>query len=113
MKRLNIGQDFTPYLTNRNKEQRDGKHTAIEFREKFLSDLEQNAIWESDEAYIILDFDKVERLGPSWANEVFAYFTRNHSPEEILKKIRLENISRVKRQIIEGELRTGYCGVFE
>ena len=58
--------------------------------------------------FIVLNFSNVKRLGPSWANEVFAYFTRYSSPERILKKIKLENISRVKRTTIEQEISTGY-----
>lgn len=108
MKTIDIGEDFFPRLTNRDTRQRDGKYTAVEFREKYLSELDKEEAWKDDSLYINLDFKNVSKMGPSWANEVFAYFTKYSRPEKVLDKIRLINISRVKKSIIKQELDSGY-----
>jgi len=108
MKTVDVGKEFFAQLTNRDCRQREGKHTAIEFRAKYLSELDSEEAWKGDDVFIELDFQNVIRMGPSWANEVFAYFTQYARPERILKKIRLINISRVKRSIIEQEIETGH-----
>ncbi len=108
MKSINIGDEFSPSLTNRDHLQRDGKFTGVEFREKYLIELDSSDQWENDAEFITLDFSNVKRLGPSWANEAFAYFTKYQKPDFILKKINLKNISRVKLAIIKQEVETGY-----
>lgn len=108
MRTIDIGNEFYRILRNRDNLQGDGKHTAVEFRNKFLSSLDNIDVWRSDSPEIILDFSNVEVLGPSFANEVFAYFTRYTTPENILKKIVLKEISRVKRSTIKIELESGY-----
>lgn len=108
MKNIDIGKDFTHSLTNRDQYQRDGTYTGIDFRKKYLNELDNKAAWTDDTEHILLNFENVKRLGPSWANEVFAYFTKYGKPEVILKKIRLINISRVKLAIITQEINTGY-----
>ena len=80
----------------------------MEFRNKYLGELDDQENWNNNSSIIELDFRHVKRLGPSWANEVFAYFTRKHKPESILKKIKLINITKVKRAIVEKEIETGY-----
>lgn len=108
MKCIDVGKEFSSSLTNRDEHQRDGKFNGIDFRNKYLSDLDNEASWRDDTVSILLNFENVERLGPSWANEVFAYFTQYAKGERILKKIKLEKISPVKRAIIEKEIETGY-----
>ena len=108
MKTINIGEEFSPSLTNRDKQQRDGTFTGEQFREKYLAGLDGAEFWGNNETFIALDFHDVKRLGPSWANEVFAYFTQYGKPEEVLKKIKLINITRVKEAIILQEIETGY-----
>lgn len=108
MNRVDVGKEFSPSLTNRDELQRDGTYTGVEFREQFLSELDDKSKWENDVTIIILNFKNVKRLGPSWANEAFAYFTRYGKPDAILKKIKLENISRVKLTTIQQEIDTGY-----
>lgn len=108
MRTVNIGKEFSSSLTNRDTHQRDGKFTGVEFREKYLGELMTQEQWRNDTPSIVLDFSEVKRLGPSWANEVFAYFTQFGRPEIILKKIQLKNISRVKESIIKQEISTGY-----
>lgn len=108
MKSIDVGIEFSPSLTNRDELQRDGTFSGEEFRNRYLKDLEDENIWKNEDPYIILDFGNVERLGPSWANEVFAYFTQFAHPELILKKIHLKNITPVKKAIIDRELSTGY-----
>jgi hypothetical protein len=108
MKTIDVGDKFSPSLTNRDHQQRDGAFTGVEFREEFLSELNSTSLWEDDDAFITLDFTNVRRLGPSWANEVFAYFTRFGQPDSILKKVNVTGISRVKLAIIKQEIETGY-----
>ncbi|MBF0364700.1 MAG: STAS-like domain-containing protein [Oligoflexia bacterium] len=109
MKKLNIGQDFGTELTNRDKLQRDGKCSGLEFRQKYLQDIDTENSWQSDEPYIELDFSLVKKLGPSWANEVFAYFAKYATPKKILTKVKIINISRVKESTINVELEKGYA----
>ncbi len=108
MKTIQVGTEFHKRLTNRDERQRDGTYTAVEFREKFLGILDDEALWKTDNPEITLDFKDVEKMGPSWTNEVFAYFTKYADPSRILKKIVIINISRVKMAIIEQELNAGY-----
>jgi hypothetical protein len=108
MKTVDIGKEFSDSLTNRDEFQRDGKFTGVDFREKFLNELENKEMWANNNPFITLDFVNVKRLGPSWANEVFAFFTQFAKPNQILKKIVFLNISSVKRAIIEKEIETGY-----
>ncbi|HLD99860.1 MAG TPA: STAS-like domain-containing protein [Bdellovibrionota bacterium] len=83
--------------------------TGVEFREQFLQDLESSEWWSDPKKTLVLDFAGVTRLGPSWANEVFAYYTKdNRKPDEILQKIQLKNISPVKLETIQVELKNGY-----
>ncbi len=105
---LNIGLEFYSRLANRDKLQGDGKHTAAEFRDTYLSGLNNESVWKSNDPFIALDFSDVRKIGPSFANEAFAYFTKYASPQQILDKIKLVNISTVQRAIIEIELNTGY-----
>ncbi|MCP5245195.1 MAG: DUF4325 domain-containing protein [Burkholderiales bacterium] len=108
MKYVDVGKEFSSSLTNRDEYQRDGKFTGLDFRTKFLNGLDDKEQWENDNVFITLDFGNVKRVGPSWSNEVFAYFTKFGKKEHILKKIKLENISRVKLAIIMKEIETGY-----
>lgn len=108
MRTIDIGVEFSAVLTNRDHRQRDGKHTAIEFRQDYLSELDTEAAWIDDSQAVILDFSKVTKMGPSWANEALAYFTKYASPDRIIKKISFINISRVKKAIILQELESGY-----
>lgn len=109
MRRVDVGSEFYPRLANRDERQDDGSNNAIMFRKRFLQDLDDNPIlWNDDVCYIELDFSSVDILGPSFANEAFAYFTRLYKPEKILKKIHFTRISRVKLLTIEKELKDGY-----
>lgn len=108
MRTIDVGKDFDPILTNRDERQRDGKYNAIDFRKKFLSDLDNEEAWKNDSLTIVIDFSNVSKMGPSWANEAFAYFTKYAKPNKIIKKIVFENISRVKLAIIKQELEAGY-----
>ena len=105
---IDIGKDFYHRLANRDKYQGDGKHTAVEFREKYLSGLDSVSAWNVESTFIEFDFSNVKKLGPSFANEAFAYFTKYAKPSKILKRIKLINISNVKKLIIEQELESGY-----
>ena len=108
MNTVNVGLDFSPYLINRGGQQMDGAFSGQAFRNKYLADLDDAARWHDSELCVVLDFGEVKRLGPSWANEVFAFFTKYGKPGIILKKIKLVNISKVKRDIIQVEIDTGY-----
>ncbi len=105
---VDIGEDFHPRLANRNKKQGDGKHSAEDFRKKYLVGLDNQKAWEDDTTFIVLDFSKVKRLGPSFANEAFGYFTKFASPSKVLKKINFINIPDFRLMTIKEELDTGY-----
>jgi hypothetical protein len=108
MSKIDIGKDFYPRLANRDENQGDGKHTAIMFREKYLKDFDNKKIWDDGAISVELDFSNVNKIGPSFANEAFAYFTKYAKPADILKQIKLHNTSRVQLAIIMEELNTGY-----
>ena len=73
-----------------------------------MSFLDNEDAWKSKGIAIILDFSNVDTMISSFANEAFAYFTKYASPEQIKKKIKFENISTVKMEIIDIELLNGY-----
>lgn len=110
MKTIDIGKDFYHRLANRDKNQGDGLHTAIEFREKYLQAFENESEWSNGQERVTLDFINVETLIPSFANEAFAFFTKFATPKQILDRIRLVNISNVKLEIVNEELESGYNG---
>jgi hypothetical protein len=108
MEIIDIGNDFFYRLVNRNKLQGDGRYTAEDFREKYLSFLDNEQAWKERGNEITFDFAEVEILGPSFANEAFAYFSKYASKNEILSKIKFTNISKVKLSILYEEIDSGY-----
>jgi hypothetical protein len=105
---IDVGKDFYHRLANRDENQGDGKHNALEFRHKFLKHLDNSDIWKTSDGEISLDFSNVTKIGPSFANEAFAYFTKYAKPGVILEKIHIINSTNVQLLIIEEELDTGY-----
>lgn len=102
---------FFHKLLNRNELQGDGKYTAIEFRESFLSELDNDNWWTDKSNKIELDFKNVEVIGPSWANEIFAYYlSKGIKKDLVLQKIICLNLTKTKKIIIERELDQGYRG---
>ena len=111
LKKINVAQDFSPVLRNRNKLQTDGLYTGEEFRETFLKEADCKEWW-SNKDTITLDFDGVITLGPSWANEAFAYFSQyGINFEKMKKKFIFLNLTEVKKRIIENEVNEGHRGV--
>jgi len=110
MKVVEVAKEFHSRLANRNERQGDGKHTAIEFRRRFLSELDNKEAWDSGATLVTLDFAGVRKIGPSFANEAFGYFTKYTTPQSFMKKVRFSNISEVQLLIIEQELKSGYAG---
>ncbi|WP_034628626.1 STAS-like domain-containing protein [Desulfocurvibacter africanus] len=108
MRTINVASDFSSRLDNRNERQGDGQHTAIDFRRRYLEPLDNAEAWKNLNVFIALDFNDVLSLGPSFANEAFAYFTKYARPESIRKKIRFLNMSIVKAMILNQELEKGY-----
>jgi len=108
MQSIDVGVDFHPRLANRDKKQGDGKYNAIDFRNKYLQPLDAKEQWKIQEPYIGFDFKNVNKIGPSFANEAFAYFAKYASPELILKRIQLINTTEVQLRIIKAELNAGY-----
>ena len=107
---VDVGAEFSHRLTNRDSNQGDGKHTAIEFRQKYLVGLDSPDAWsEPVTPFIKLDFSKVRKIGPSFATEAFAHYTQYANPQDVLKRIVLVNATRVQRLIIERELEAGYA----
>jgi len=105
---VDVGNEFYYRLANRDQNQGDGKYTAIEFRKKYLWDLDNIEAWRGSNPFIVLDFVNVKKIGPSFANEVFAFFTQYANPEKILKRIILKNTTNVQLSIIKEELTAGY-----
>ena len=108
MREVDVGKEFYHRLANRNKYQGDGRHTAEQFRNAYLCDLDKEDTWNDDKITIIFNFENVKKIGPSFANEAFAYFMKYTTPQQLKKKIRFKNISSVQELIIEQELESGY-----
>ena len=108
---IDVGIEFHPRLANRDRFQGDGRYTAVEFRKRYLKELDRQSAWTDDALFIVFDFKNVKRLGPSFANEAFAYFTKFTKPKIILRKISFVNISRGKRILLENELDAGYSQI--
>ena len=108
MKTVKVVDEFYHRLANRDSHQGDGKFTAVEFRNKFLSSIDNINSWDNTDVAVELDFSGVKKIGPSFANEAFAYFTKFAKPEVVLMKIKISNASTVQRAIIDLELETGY-----
>lgn len=108
MKTIDVGKDFYHRLANRDTYQGDGKHHAVEFRAKYLAELDKEEAWADSAPFICFDFSNVKKIGPSFANEAFAYFTEYASPSVVEKKIKFVNISIVPQEIIRTELERGY-----
>lgn len=111
MSTIDVGTEFYHRLANRDKQQGDGKHTAVEFRRRYLTELDNPDAWTQEIKPILLDFKNVEKIGPSFANEAFAYFTKYAKPEKILERIIFLNISKVQLIIIKQELDSGYYAI--
>jgi hypothetical protein len=105
---IDVGVDFYHRLANRDPYQGDGKYHAVDFRHKYLSELDNEQAWKTHDAFVQLDFSNVKKIGPSFANEAFGYFTKYATPKQILNKIILKNIKKVSLMIIEEELEAGY-----
>lgn len=108
MNTVDVGKDFYPRLANRNSRQGDGKHHAEEFRKKYLFSLDNAEAWNQKGPVIEFDFTNVKKIGPSFANEAFAYFTKHAKPKKVLELISFSNISKVHRMIIVHEIESGY-----
>lgn len=101
---IDVGNEFYHRLANRNKHQGDGKYNAEEFRHKYLADFDNEKVWRDGKKTITFDFSNVKKIGPSFANEAFAYFVKFASPKQILKQIVITNATKVQMMIIEEEL---------
>lgn len=110
MQTIDVGKEFYHRLANRDRKQGDGKHTAVDFRTRFLHHLDSPGAWISPSEPIMLDFKNVKKIGPSFASEAFGYFMKYVKPEEFLKKIQFINISDVQFMIIKEELESAYKG---
>src|SRR4051812_35551820 len=82
---IQIADEFSDYLVNRDKYQGDGKYSAQDFRSRFLKELDDQSWWDNPETRVVISFKGVQTLGPSWANEAFAYFLRFATREQILQ----------------------------
>lgn len=107
MDSIKVATDFYHRLTNRNKKQGDGLHTAEEFRKKYLARCDNKEFWKGNEK-IVFDFKDVTKIGPSFANEAFAYFMKFTNKKVFYSLIKFENISKVQKLIIQQEIDSGY-----
>jgi len=73
------------------------------FRSMYLNELDTPVWWINDDVFITLDFTNVKRINPKWARDALGYFIKYAPKEQIINKIKLTNISRVKRAIVELE----------
>lgn len=104
-------KEFSDFLINRDQHQGDGTFNAVEFRQKYLANADNEEWWSKKSDVIELDFEGVDTLGPSWANEAFAYFAKfANKSGDILKRIRFVNISPVKLALVKKEIESGYNG---
>ena len=94
--------EFCKRLTNRNKSQGDGEHTAEEFRKLYMTQCQKEDFWNGKET-ITFDFSDVIKIGPSFANEAFAFFMGkfNVDKKKFNEHIKFKNISRVQNLIIQ------------
>ncbi len=104
---IDVGKEFYHRLANIDELQGDGKYTSFEFRQKYLSFLDNKKKWVNSEEEIVLDFQNVKKIGCDFANNVFAYFRRYANPKQILNKINIINASNVQKRIIEYEVDNG------
>lgn len=109
MRTIDVGKDFYFRLANRNRFQGDGKFNAEDFRRKYLKDLDNPDVWKKADKIITFDFTNIKKIGPSFANEAFAYFMEYTDPENFLQKIIFENATEVQLMIIKKELESGYA----
>lgn len=106
---IKIVSDFSDTLINRDKDQGDGTFTGVDFREKYLKVADSEDWWKKKSDVITLDFEGVDTLGPSWTNEVFAFFTKyDVDDKRVLERFNLINISSVKLALIKREITSGY-----
>ena len=110
MKTIDVGKEYFFRLANRNKLQGDGTYNAVDFRKKYLSKLDNSSAWEDFTPFIVLDFSNVKRIGPSFANEAFAYFMKYTNPDNFMEKVTFKNLDEVDQIIINKELFSGYKG---
>jgi hypothetical protein len=110
MPTIDVGKTFYHRLANRDRNQGDGKHNAVDFRQKFLAALDSAEAWRKEPEPIVFDFTNVKKIGPSFANEAFGYFTKYVKPHEFLKKVQFIHITDVQMMIINEELESGYTG---
>jgi len=108
MEIIDVGKDYYYRLANRNKYQGDGKYNAEDFRKKYLKDIDNENSWKSSDSFITLDFSNVKKIGPSFANEAFAYFMKYTNPDHFKRKVVFENLTEVQQLIIDKELKSGY-----
>jgi len=105
---IDVGNDFYFRLANRNKYQGDGKHNAQDFRKQYMLSPDNEEAWKNDMVSVVFNFEKVKKIGPSFANEAFAYFMKYSNPGTFRKKVSFKNISKVQKMIIDKELQSGY-----
>jgi len=103
--RIDIGKKFSSNLTNRY-----GDYSGKEFRIKFIDEQISHRydFWHNPQTVITLDFQNVDILHPSFANEAFAYYTKFATPDVIKRVIKFINITQVQMATINVELDEGY-----
>lgn len=105
---VNVGNDFDTWLLNRDQNQTDGQHNAVEFRNKYLRFLDNDAAWRTDDSRIKFDLRNVEFIGSSFANEAFAFFRQYTTADKIKKVILFEFKTSVQRRTVYEEIESGY-----
>lgn len=101
---IDVGIDFSDRLLSDRQLMDKKEHTAGAFKRKYLNNLDNKAAWRNSRTAVVLDFSKVRVVSPSFAIEAFGYFMQYTNSKAFYKKIKFENISRVKKAIIDIEL---------
>jgi hypothetical protein len=106
---VDVGNEYCRRLTDRYESQTGNEYNAVDFRSKYLCALDNSEAWQDNDLRIVLDFSNVDKLGPGFANEAFAYFAQYaKDPEDILSHIVILNASKVKYIIILTELESAF-----
>jgi hypothetical protein len=101
---IDVGKEYHHRLADRDIRTSGNPYNAKDFREKYLSELDNSNAWENGYE-IILDFRNVKKIGPGFANEAFGYFSIYTSdPKKILEHIIIINTSEIKMNMIREEL---------
>lgn len=77
---------------------------AVQFRDKFLNFLDHPDAWGDHHTKVVLNFENIRNMTPSFCKEAIAYFRKYASAEKILSVIKMINLTPIQRMTMELEL---------